>query len=159
MTHSGLVEESTATPEPALAAAPRAAGPALATASQRRQRARIRDHAVMGAVVFLALQVAVGFPASLGSLRLIVTVLASAACGAPAGWVVSRHELGPLGGALITSGLFMLAVLIDQMATLLDGGSVATGVTFLAGSLLVGALPGLLIGAHVRSGHRGRLTA
>jgi hypothetical protein len=60
---------------------------------------------------------------------------------------------------MITSGLFLLAVLIDQMATLLDGGNVATGVTFLAGSLLVGALPGLLIGAHIRGGHRGRLTA
>jgi hypothetical protein len=109
--------------------------------------------------VFLALQVAVGFPVSLAPVRLIVTVLASAACGAPAGWVVSRHELGPLGGALITSGLFVLAVLIGQMATLLDGGTVATGALFLSGSLLVGALPGLVIGAHIRGGHRGRLTA
>src|SRR5262245_5882897 len=160
MTHSGLVEQSTAIPEQNLAPAPRVARtPAPAAAGLRRQRARIRDHAVMSGAVFLALQVAVGFPASLGPVRLIVAVLASVACGAPAGWVVSRHELGPLGGALITSGLFVLAVLIGQMATLLGGGTLSTGVASLVWSSLVGALPGLLIGAHVRAGNRGRLTA
>ena len=152
MASPGLVDDSTTAAERTAAAEPRVTLAPIVAASERRERVRLQDHAVMGGVMFLALNVLLGFPTSLAPTRLLVTLLASVAFGAPAGYLVGRHGLGPLGAALITSGFLTLTVLVGQMVGFLTGTPVSSGTGTIVWSLAAGALPGLLMGTHGRHG-------
>ncbi|MFO0981154.1 MAG: hypothetical protein U1E76_05280 [Planctomycetota bacterium] len=119
--------------------------------SARRHRQRLRQHVRAGVLVFLCLQVGLGLPASLAPGRMILAIIASAIFGAPTGYLVSSRHWGPLGGALFSSAMFTVAGCLSQIPFLCGGGSlVALASGSLIWGLCIGALPGLLIGCHVR---------
>ena len=111
-------------------------------------RARVRRmrglHAVVGAMTFFLLNLLLGLPGSLLPGDLLANAVGSALFGLPIGYLISRWRAGPVKGALISAGVFILVRLLVGLASGERGA--------LAGALIwgfAGALPGFLIGFHV----------
>lgn len=134
-----------------------------------RRRRRARAHAVVGAAVFLALGVALTVANMLGGmvsalvwrspsllsnplLDLGLVGVMSLLAGAPAGYVVSRRNVRPLGGALLGALFFSVGLFLMNIRLVVSTGSVLVP---LAMCFALGSVPGMvvgsLIGLHVRS--------
>lgn len=118
----------------------------VARAREELRLSRIKGHAVVGAVVFAALQFAFGVV----SLRLegaLIGAAVGAPLGAVAGWWISSRHLDLAGGAL-TGGLLVAAVDLAWGACSSDGLSVARAVGALGAGLLAGGIPGIFVAYH-----------
>lgn len=140
---------------------------------RRAERARLRvwNHTIVGAVIFFALNVIswimravvavsmVAFSGLLGRapvggggsvwgilLTFLVAVLTAVLVGAPAGYVISKRNAGPLGGALLGAGIFAVgSVLIRLPAIAL---AARPGLAFIC-YVLIGGVGGLITGAFI----------
>ena len=143
-----------------------------------RLRLRLRNHTIVGAVIFFALNVifwimsaiiqTVGMAAFSGLvgrapvggggsvwgllLTFLAVVVTAVLVGAPAGYVISRRNAGPLGGALLGAGIFAVgSVLIHLPAIALAG---RPGLAFICYAGIGGAgglITGVFIGFHVQA--------
>ncbi|MHC5057129.1 MAG: hypothetical protein ACYTKD_20825 [Planctomycetota bacterium] len=110
----------------------------LERAAQRR-KSRLIWHSAGGAIVLYALALWVHLPAIVlfpreALIGLLISIPIAIVFGWPIGFVTSWLECGPLGGALIGAGLFAVGM------SLIGGGP-------LLSNLVIGALPGVFVGA------------
>ena len=140
-----------------------------------RLRRRTRDHAVAGAVIFFALNVLIWImramltvgmvafsgllgrvpPGDSGSawgmilgmfLAVLSAALVAVVFGAPAGYVISKRNAGPLGGALLGAGIFAVGFTLLHVWAIV--GAQTPGTAFLF-HFIVGGLVGLATGAFI----------
>lgn len=145
-----------------------------------RLRHRTRDHAVAGAVIVLAVNVliwilrgimAIGAvvlsgqfrrlpPGEAGSvwglvlnmfLAVVTAAVMAVVFGAPAGYVISKRNAGPVGGSFLGAGMFAVAFPLLHVWAIVgaQNPSIALLVHFIIGGA-VGLVTGLLIGYHVQ---------
>ncbi|MHC4503326.1 MAG: hypothetical protein ACYTFI_08485 [Planctomycetota bacterium] len=144
-----------------------------------RLRRRTRDHAIAGGVIFFALNVVwwftkllfaigqVAFAGMLGRLppgeggsfwgfvlgmflAVFFAAVTAVLVGAPAGYVISKRNTGPLGGAFLGAGIFALGFPLVHIWAIVGAHSpgVALLFHFIVGGL-VGLVTGVFIGFHV----------
>ena len=145
-----------------------------------RLRRRTRGHTIAGAVIFFALNVliwimramftvgVVAFAGLLGRvppgdggsvwgmiLGMFLAVLSAAVLsvlfGAPAGYVISKRNAGPLGGALLGAGIFAVGFTLLNIWTIV--GAQNPGAALLVHFVMGGAaglITGVFIGYHVQ---------
>ncbi len=149
---------------------------------ERRRRAehlrlRLRRHAIIGAVIFFALNVFIwimrailsvgivagsvvagralpGLEASVWGmfLTLLVTVVTAVLVGAPAGYVISRRDAGPWGGAFLGAGIFAVASAVLHFPAIIAAARPGVAlILYSAFSGATGLIAGMLIGCHVRA--------
>ena len=116
-----------------------------------RQRRRRRSHAWTGAFTFFLLYVLFNPPGFAPMLLLIAAVL-SLVVGAFVGFLISAKGGGILEGALISSGVFALIQGVAVVPSLLHGSELSVPFwKVIVVAIVVGAVPGGIIGAHVES--------
>ena len=111
----------------------------------RLKRRRI-GHAITGVLTFFLINLLFGLPGSLHPANLLSNAIVSAIFGAPIGYLISRFNAGPMKGAMISSGTFLAVLAVLSLISSDKPGAVG----FIA-AVLAGAMPGYLIGFHVRS--------
>ncbi len=142
-----------------------------------RLRLRLRSHAIVGAVVFFALNVviwiirailSVGMVAASGAYgralpgldasvwgmfqTLLVTAVTAVLIGAPAGYVISWRDAGPWGGAFLGAGIFAVGSTVLHLPGITAAARpfIALIIDFGFGGA-TGLIAGMLIGYHVRA--------
>ena len=117
------------------------------------RRQRLKGHAITGALTFSILNILFGLPSSLLPLNLLATVAFSTVVGLPIGYLISSRGGGVLKGACMSAGAFALMRLIISVPDLMSSGDVGA-ILFRALSVgvLMGAIPGAIIGWHVELG-------
>jgi len=106
-----------------------------------RHKARLKSHAIAGSIIFFVLLLFTGATGLLGSAIMAV------ALGAPAGLVISLRGGGYFQGALIGTAFGAGACYLAQIV---GGGGWGIDPLLLFGNgILIGGIPGVLIGAHV----------
>lgn len=146
---------------------------------RRAERARLRlwSHTIVGAVIFFALNVifwimraivAIGAVAFSGLLRrapaggggsvwgtlltFFVAVLTAVLVGAPAGYVISKRNAGPLGGAFLGAGIFAVGSVLVHLPAI--AFAARPGVAFIFHAVIggvLGLITGIFIGFHVQA--------
>lgn len=136
---------------------------------------RTRDHAVAGAVIFFALNVLVWFakllfaigqvafagalgrlpPGETGSmwwfvldlfLAVFLAAVTAVLVAAPAGYVISKRNAGPLGGAFLGGGVFAVGFPLVHIWSIVGAHSPGIALLF---HFIVGGVVGLVTGAFI----------
>lgn len=118
--------------------------------AKMRRKDNLRGYAFAGAATFAILSILFGLPSSLHPLNLIVILISSTIVGAPIGYLIGRAGGGMLKGAVISSGAFAVLQLINTLPLLskgVDVGALLFSAVFYG--ILVGVIPGVILGWHV----------
>lgn len=117
---------------------------------EERRRERLKSHAITGAITFALINIIFGFPGSFHPFTLLKILFLSALFGLPLGYIISVRNGGLIQGALISSGVFALLRVVLSIPTIFQSNN--PGVVLLSaaiGGILIGAIPGGIIGWHV----------
>ena len=123
--------------------------------SKEYRRYKMKDHGITGIITFFILNLLIGLPRSLHPLQLLLNVIVSVIFGFPVGYLISRWGGGIGRGVLISSGFFALLLLVTSAPSFFSGNitwhlfSVWIVFTSIKG-LIVGCIPGAIIGYHVK---------
>ena len=116
----------------------------------KRRKDALKGYAVTGALTFFFLNTFFGLPGSLHPLTLILNVILSVLFGMPVGYLIGAKGGGLVRGAMVSSLFFaLLRVLLALPAMVSSGRFTESLLSAVVGGILIGAIPGGIIGWHV----------
>lgn len=114
-------------------------------ARRLRAKRRLQGHLLTGAILCFALPTLIGLPFSLRPLQLASNLLFGAVFGVPLGYLVSAYARTAVGGALIGCGVGLVYCAVGMLLV----GMPFSITALLAGMIIIGVVPGAIMGWHV----------
>lgn len=112
-----------------------------------RRRRRLRDHAVAGALLYAFATLVLAFIDGAPFGAALLAAIAVAPVGALVGRIISARAYGLLGGALV--GMGVVGGLVLALHLVAGGLTVGGAFRTIGASMLLGGIPGGLLGFHV----------